>query len=107
MSLGIERVFNILEKKQKLEERKSRVVQSTETQVLVSVMEDNKLGEAAELASHQYIVNKRRGKHFDRARCKGSEIPWMVIVGRTELSEGVVTLKKMVEGSEEEVKRCS
>lgn len=82
------------------------VVQSTETQVLVSVTEENKLGEAAELAS-QYIVNKRRGKHFDRARCKGSEIPWMVIVGNTELSKGVVTLKKMVEWSEEEVKGVS
>uniref|UniRef100_M4DY17 fumarate hydratase n=1 Tax=Brassica campestris TaxID=3711 RepID=M4DY17_BRACM len=83
-----------------------KVVLSTETQVLVSVTEENKLGEAAELAS-QYIVNKRRGKHFDRARCKGSEIPWMVIVGNTELSKGVVTLKKMVEWSEEEVKGVS
>ncbi|WZY74462.1 hypothetical protein YC2023_006702 [Brassica napus] len=112
MSLGIERVFNILEKKQKLEERKTRVVQSTETQVLVSIMEDNKLGEAAELASQlweadinaEYLVNKRRGKHFDRAMSTGSEIPWMVIVGKTELSEGVVTLKKILKGSEEEVK---
>ncbi|CAN6804102.1 unnamed protein product [Brassica oleracea] len=111
MSLGIERVFNILEKKQKLEERKTRVVQSTETQVLVSIMEDNKLGEAAELASQlweadinaEYLVNKRRGKHFDRAMSTGSEIPWMVIVGKTELSEGVVTLKKILKGSEEEV----
>ncbi|KAF8054117.1 hypothetical protein N665_1347s0012 [Sinapis alba] len=111
MSLGIERVFNILEKKQKLEEKKTRVVQSTETQVLVSIMEDNKLGEAAELASQlweadinaEYLVNKRRGKHFDRATSTGSEIPWMVIVGKTELSEGVVTLKKILKGSEEEV----
>ncbi|KAL0691911.1 hypothetical protein Bca4012_091591 [Brassica carinata] len=54
-----------------------KVVQSTETQVLVSVTEENKLGEAAELASN------------------------------TELSKGVVTLKKMVEWSEEEVKGVS
>ncbi|CAG7890947.1 unnamed protein product, partial [Brassica rapa] len=53
------------------------VVLSTETQVLVSVTEENKLGEAAELASN------------------------------TELSKGVVTLKKMVEWSEEEVKGVS
>ena len=78
-------------------------------------MEDNKLGEAAELASQlweadinaEYLVNKRRGKHFDRAMSTGSEIPWMVIVGNTELSKGVVTLKKMVEWSEEEVKGVS
>lgn len=31
----------------------------------------------------------------------------MVIVGNTELSKGVVTLKKMVEWSEEEVKGVS
>ncbi|KAH0905251.1 hypothetical protein HID58_044754 [Brassica napus] len=70
------------------------------------------LGEAAELASQlweadinaEYLVNKRRGKHFDRAMSTGSEIPWMVIVGKTELSEGVVTLKKILKGSEEEVK---
>ncbi|CDY53742.1 BnaAnng12700D [Brassica napus] len=54
-----------------------KVVLSTETQVLVSVTEENKLGEAAELASN------------------------------TELSKGVVTLKKMVEWSEEEVKGVS
>ncbi|KAJ0244595.1 Histidine--tRNA ligase [Hirschfeldia incana] len=110
MSLGIERVFNILEKKLKLEEKKTRVVRSTETKVLVSIMEEGKLGEAAELASQlweadinaEYLVTKRSSKHFDWA--KGSKIPWMVVVGKTELSEGVVTLKKLVEGSEEEIK---
>lgn len=85
------------------------MVRATETQVLVSIMEDNKLGEAAELASQlweadikaEYLVSKRRAKHFDRATNSG--IPWMVIVGKTELTEGVVTLKKIVKGSEEEI----
>ncbi|ESQ49838.1 hypothetical protein EUTSA_v10020033mg [Eutrema salsugineum] len=103
VSLGIERVFNIMEEQQK------QVVRPTETQVLVSIMEDNKLGEAAELASQlweadinaEYLVSKRRAKHFDRATNSG--IPWMVIVGKTELTQGVVTLKKIVKGSEEEI----
>lgn len=85
------------------------MVRPTETQVLVSVMMDNKLAEAADLASQlweadvntEYLVSRRRGKHFDRATESG--IPWMVIVGERELSEGVVTLKKVVKGSEEEV----
>ncbi|CAH8315142.1 unnamed protein product [Eruca vesicaria subsp. sativa] len=89
----------------------AEVVLSRKTQVLVSIMEDNKLGEAAELASKlweadinaEYLVTKRRGKHFERATATGSEIPWMVVVGKTELSEGVVTLKKILKGSEEEV----
>ncbi|CAH8388284.1 unnamed protein product [Eruca vesicaria subsp. sativa] len=108
MSLGIERVFNIMEDQQKQGVRAPSKL--TETQVLVSVMEDNKLGEAAELASKlweadikaEYLVSKRFTKHFDRV--KNSKIPWMVVVGKKELSEGVVTLKKMVEGSEEEIK---
>lgn len=84
------------------------MIRSTETQVLVSIMADNKLAEAAELVSQlwaakikaEYLVSKRRTKHFDRATESG--IPWMVIVGERELSEGVVTLKKVVKGSEEE-----
>ncbi|KAJ0249785.1 Histidine--tRNA ligase [Hirschfeldia incana] len=104
MSLGIERVFNIMEEQHK------QAVRATETQVLVSVMEDNKLGEAAELASMlweadinaEYLVTKRQTKHFDRAKSSG--IPWMVVVGKNELSGGVVTLKKVVEGSKEEIK---
>ncbi|KAJ4898581.1 Class II aaRS and biotin synthetases superfamily protein [Raphanus sativus] len=88
----------------------AEAVRATETQVLVSVMEDNKLGEAAELASMlweadinaEYLVTKRQTKHFDRAKSSG--IPWMVVVGKNELSGGVVTLKKVVEGSKEEVK---
>ncbi|KAL0675595.1 hypothetical protein Bca4012_003576 [Brassica carinata] len=79
-------------------------------EALESVMEDNKLGEAAELASMlweadinaEYLVTKRQTKHFDRAKSSG--IPWMVVVGKNELSGGVVTLKKVVEGSKEEVK---
>ncbi|CAH2072609.1 unnamed protein product, partial [Thlaspi arvense] len=105
MSLGIERVFNILEELQK---QQKQVIRSTETQVLVSIMADNKLAEAAGLVSQlwaakikaEYLVSKRRSKHFDRATESG--IPWMVIVGERELSEGVVTLKKVVKGSEEE-----
>ncbi|KAL0717754.1 hypothetical protein Bca4012_067076 [Brassica carinata] len=88
----------------------AEAVRATETQVLVSVMEDNKLGEAAELASMlweadinaEYLVTKRQTKHFDRAKSSG--IPWMVVVGKNELSGGVVTLKKVVEGSKEEFK---
>ncbi|VVB06308.1 unnamed protein product [Arabis nemorensis] len=82
------------------------IIRSTGTQVLVSVIADNKLAEAAKLASPlwaaniktEFLVSKRRTKHFDYARKCG--IPWMVIVDKT----GLVTLKKIVEGGEEEYK---
>ncbi|EOA29853.1 hypothetical protein CARUB_v10012946mg [Capsella rubella] len=110
MSLGIERVFNIMEE---LNEKKNQVIRPTETQVLVSIMKDNKLAEAAELVSQlweakinaEYLVSKRKSKHFDRA--KESGIPWMVMVDEAELSKGVVTLKKLVKGSEKEIKDVS
>ncbi|KAG2316267.1 hypothetical protein Bca52824_019389 [Brassica carinata] len=88
MSLGIERVFNIMEEQQK------QAVRATETQVLVSVMEDNKLGKlrnllvcCGKLISMQSILDPLDGG-----------------CGQNELSQGVVTLKKVVEGSKEEVK---
>ncbi|KAG7580420.1 Anticodon-binding [Arabidopsis suecica] len=111
MSLGIERVFNIMEE---LNEKQKQVIRPTETQVLVSIMVDNKLAEAAELVSQlwdakinaEYLVSKRKEKHFNRA--KESGIPWMVMVGEKELSGGFVTLKKLEKGSEEkEDQTCS
>ncbi|XP_010549872.1 PREDICTED: histidine--tRNA ligase, cytoplasmic [Tarenaya hassleriana] len=110
MSLGIERVFNIMEE---LHKQQNQIIRPTETQALVSIMVENKLSEAAELVSQlwaakikaEYLVTKRRAKHFDRA--KESRIPWMVIVGDRELTEGVVTLKNMESGNEEEVPRSS
>ncbi|XP_010501216.1 PREDICTED: histidine--tRNA ligase, cytoplasmic [Camelina sativa] len=110
MSLGIERVFNIMEE---LNEKKNQVIRPTETQVLVSIMKDNQLALAAELASQlweakinaEYLVSKRKSKHFDRVRDSG--IPWMVMVDEEELSKDVVTLKKLVKGSEKEIKNES
>ena len=84
-----------------------QVVRATETQVLVGFMGDD-LPVAAELVSElwdaglkaDYLVNKRVMKHIDYA--KESRIPWMVLVGDRELSEGVVKLKD-IESSKEEV----
>ncbi|KAL9661912.1 hypothetical protein QQ045_026740 [Rhodiola kirilowii] len=96
VSLGIERVFDILEEAQ--QNRNQQTVRATETQVLVSVMGDD-LIQAAELASAlwnakiktEYLVHKRQGKHT--ARMSESRIPWRVIVGEKEIAEGTVNLK--------------
>jgi histidyl-tRNA synthetase len=61
----------------------------------------NDLTLAAELAGElwdagvkaEFLVNKRRQKHFDYA--KESRIPLMVIVGEQEIKEGVVQLKDL------------
>lgn len=104
VSLGIERVFNIMEQ---LNKDQNQTTRATKTEVLVSVLGDD-LTQAAELASElwaakvkaEYLVNKRMSKHFDRA--KESRIPWMIIVGERELNEGVVRLKD-IEAAEESI----
>ncbi|KAF5821138.1 putative histidine--tRNA ligase [Helianthus annuus] len=95
VSLGIERVFAIMEENQK---EGNQVVRASETQVLVSILGDG-LSLAAKLVSMcwdaklkaEFLVNKRLNKHFDRAKEFG--IPWMVIVGEQEIKKGTVKLK--------------
>ncbi|KAL8550556.1 hypothetical protein ACS0TY_009110 [Phlomoides rotata] len=107
ISLGIERVFVIMEQLQK---DKNQEIRATETQVLVSILGDD-LSLGAELVSElwdaklkaEVMINKRVIKHIDRAR--GAKIPYMVIVGEQEVSKGIVKLKDVTAATEEEVPR--
>ncbi|XP_043697010.1 histidine--tRNA ligase, cytoplasmic-like [Telopea speciosissima] len=107
VSLGIERVFAIMEQ---LEKDRNQSVRPTKTQVLVSILGED-LSQAAELTSElwqaklkvEFMVNKRVMKHIDRA--KESRIPWMVIVGEREQNEGIVKLKDIEANKEEVVPR--
>ncbi|XP_070662779.1 histidine--tRNA ligase, cytoplasmic-like isoform X2 [Malus domestica] len=102
ISLGIERVFNIMEQLNKDQNQRTR---ATKTEVLVSIFGDD-LGRAAELSSElwaekvnaEFLVNKRGTKHFDRA--KESRIPWMIIEGERERNDKTLRLKDM-EAAEE------
>ncbi|XP_071705788.1 histidine--tRNA ligase, cytoplasmic-like [Rutidosis leptorrhynchoides] len=95
VSLGIERVFTIMEQNQKNEKQ---VIRASETQVLVSILGDD-LNLAAKLVNMcweaelkaEFMVHKRITKHFDHAKEFG--IPWMVIVGDREIKEGTVKLQ--------------
>ncbi|XP_039132063.1 histidine--tRNA ligase, cytoplasmic-like isoform X1 [Dioscorea cayenensis subsp. rotundata] len=106
VSLGIERVFTIMEQ---LEKDRNQVIRATETQVLVAILGKD-LTLAAELVSElwdakikaEFGLTKRVMNHITRAKQSG--IPWMVIVGESELQGGVVKLKN-IEASEEEVIR--
>ncbi|WCJ34824.1 Histidine--tRNA ligase cytoplasmic [Euphorbia peplus] len=109
VSLGIERVFAIMEQLQK---DRNQTTRPTETQVLLSILGDkSKLSLAAELAGElwnakikaEYIVSTRFSKHMDRA--KESRVPWMVLVGDKELERGIVKVKNLETTQEEEVPR--
>ncbi|XP_009599411.1 histidine--tRNA ligase, cytoplasmic-like [Nicotiana tomentosiformis] len=107
ISLGIERVFAIMEQVQK---DKNQEIRATETQVLVSILGDDS-ALAAELVGElwnakvkaEFMIHKKVMKHIDRAR--DSRIPWMVLVGERELSEGVVKLKDVVAAIDYEIPR--
>ncbi|CAI9273247.1 unnamed protein product [Lactuca saligna] len=104
VSLGIERVFTIMEEQQKVE---NQVIRASETQVLVSVLGDD-VGLASKLVqmcwdakvNAEFMANKRLNKHFDRAKEFG--IPWMVIVGDREIKEGIVKIKNKEANIEQE-----
>ncbi|KAL6968302.1 histidine--tRNA ligase [Sarracenia purpurea var. burkii] len=107
VSLGIERVFTIMEQLQK---DRNQAIRATETQVYVAILvRDVPL--AAEVVSElwssglnaEFMVNKRVMKHIERA--KSSRIPWMVIVGEREVNDGIVKLKDVEAAKEEEIPR--
>lgn len=107
VSLGIERVFTIMEQ---LGKEKNKVIRPTETQVLVAILGKDLLL-AAELVSElwnakvkaEFALNKRVRNHIDRAIESG--IPWVVFVGESELNSGIVKLKNIESHQEEMIPR--
>lgn len=87
-----------------------QVIRATETQVLVAILGKD-LILASELVSElwdakikaEFGLTKRVMNHINRAKQSG--IPWMVIVGESELNKGVVKLKNIEANQEEEVPR--
>ncbi|MCL7030181.1 hypothetical protein MKW94_004700 [Papaver nudicaule] len=106
VSLGIERVFHIMENDP------NQSIRATETEVLVSIFGDD-LRQAVKLVSElwgakikaEYLVHKRVQKHMNRA--KECRIPLMVIVGDQERSANQVRIKDMQAHEEELVDRGS
>ncbi|XP_020262495.1 histidine--tRNA ligase, cytoplasmic-like [Asparagus officinalis] len=107
VSLGIERVFTIMEQ---LENDKNQATRATETQVLVAILGKD-LTLAAELVSElwdakikaEFGLTKRVMTHISRAKQSG--IPWIVIVGESELNSGIIKLKNIEANQEEAVPR--
>uniref|UniRef100_A0A0D9WCX2 Histidine--tRNA ligase, cytoplasmic n=1 Tax=Leersia perrieri TaxID=77586 RepID=A0A0D9WCX2_9ORYZ len=103
VSLGIERVFAIMEQQE-------NQVRATETEVLVSIIGKD-LILAAELVSElwnagikaEFKLTTRIANHLKYATQSG--IPWMVLVGESEISSGKVKLKNLTSTQEEEVDR--
>jgi histidyl-tRNA synthetase len=131
VSLGIERVFAIMEQQEKEKKEvflkplvitllqqlaklilglESQVIRATETEVLVSILGKD-LILAAELVNElwsagikaEFKLTTRVLNHIKYATQTG--IPWMVLVGESEMKEGKVKLKDIRASQEEEVLR--
>ena len=109
VSIGIERIFNILEEKYK----NSPDIRSVETEVFVAVIGKNltkerfkvlnELWESGINAEMLYNENPRMDKQMDYVI--NNKIPFMVFIGENELKENKLKIKCMANGNEVMVER--
>lgn len=109
ISIGVERLFTVIEAKLAKEKKKMR---TTETQVYVAAAQKNlvehrmtvckNLWNAGIKAEHSYKKNPKLLAQLQH--CEEDEIPWAVIIGEEEVSKGVVKLRDVITRKEEEVK---
>ncbi|MGH0134252.1 UNVERIFIED_CONTAM: hypothetical protein FKN15_063183 [Acipenser sinensis] len=112
VSVGIERVFSILEQKAEASEEKIR---TTETQVLVASAQKNLLEERLKLTSELWdagikaeVLYKKNPKLLSQLQhCEETGIPLVAIIGEQELKEGVVKLRNVATREEVDVSRVT
>ncbi|XP_062504487.1 histidine--tRNA ligase, cytoplasmic-like isoform X2 [Corticium candelabrum] len=110
VSIGIERIFSIIEAKAFASDQKPR---SSETEVLVSSGQKNMLLERMKLCSELWaegvkaeILYKCNPKFLSQCQfCEEQQVPFLAIVGENELSQGVVKIRNAATREETTVKR--
>lgn len=110
ISIGVERLFTVIEAKLAKEKQK---VRTTEVQVFVAAAQKNlvehrmaickDLWNAGVKAEHSYKKNPKLLAQLQH--CEENEIPWAVVIGEGEIANGVVKLRNVVTRQEEEIKR--
>jgi len=109
-SVGVERIFTILEAKLSAANVKAR---TTETQVLVASAQKGMVLERLKIVAELWKAgikaeypHKANPKMLDQIQyCEAKGIPLMVVVGEGELQRGVVKLRDVAERKEREVSR--
>jgi len=110
VSIGVERVFGILEQRAAAAAVKSR---TNETQVYVATPQKGMLNERLKLlamlwdagikAEHSYKANPKILQQLQY--CEDMQIPWTIVIGEGEIQKGVVTLRNVATREEVEVSR--
>ncbi|NXF12972.1 SYHC protein, partial [Smithornis capensis] len=112
VSIGIERIFSILEQRLEASEEKIR---TTETQVLVASAQKKLLEERLKLISELWdagikaeMLYKKNPKLLNQLQyCEETGIPLVAIVGEQELKDGVVKLRVVATREEVNIRRES
>ncbi|KAM5301778.1 histidine--tRNA ligase, cytoplasmic isoform 2-T2 [Glossophaga mutica] len=109
LSIGVERIFSIVEQRLEASEEK---VRTTETQVLVASAQKKLLEERLKLISELWdagikaeLLYKKNPKLLNQLQyCEEGGIPLVAIIGEQELKDGVIKLRSVA--SREEVSGC-
>ncbi|XP_055034639.2 histidine--tRNA ligase isoform X2 [Misgurnus anguillicaudatus] len=112
VSIGIERIFSIMEQKA---EASSEKVRTTETQVLVASAQKNLLEERLKLTTELWnagikaeVLYKKNPKLLSQLQhCEETGIPLVAILGEQELKDGVVKLRNVASREEVDVPRLN
>uniref|UniRef100_A0A2K5EIB2 Histidine--tRNA ligase, cytoplasmic n=1 Tax=Aotus nancymaae TaxID=37293 RepID=A0A2K5EIB2_AOTNA len=107
LSIGVERIFSIVEQRLEVLEEK---VRTTETQVLVASAQKKLLEERLKLVSELWdagikaeLLYKKNPKLLNQLQyCEEAGIPLVAIIGEQELKDGVIKLRSVT--SREEVR---
>ncbi|XP_077330271.1 histidine--tRNA ligase, cytoplasmic [Lithobates pipiens] len=110
VSIGIERIFSIMEQKAEASEAKIR---TTETQVLVAAAQKKLLEERMKLIAELWnagikaeMLYKKNPKLLNQLQyCEETGIPLVAIIGEQELKDGVVKLRVVSTREEVDVAR--
>uniref|UniRef100_UPI0037E72FC6 histidine--tRNA ligase isoform X1 n=1 Tax=Semicossyphus pulcher TaxID=241346 RepID=UPI0037E72FC6 len=111
VSIGIERVFSIMEQKA---EAAAEKVRTTEVQVMVASAQKNLLEEKLKLVSELWnagikaeVMYKKNPKLLSQLQhCEESGIPLVAILGEQELKDGVVKLRVVATREEADITRA-
>ncbi|XP_005382070.1 PREDICTED: probable histidine--tRNA ligase, mitochondrial isoform X2 [Chinchilla lanigera] len=110
LSIGVERIFHIVEQRIKTSGEK---VRTTETQVFVATPQKNFLRQRLKLIAELWdagikaeMLYKNNPKLLTQLHyCENTGIPWVVIIGEQEQKEGVIKLRSVATREEEAIKR--
>ncbi|GFN84975.1 histidine--tRNA ligase, cytoplasmic [Plakobranchus ocellatus] len=111
ISIGIERLFSIMEAKALESEQKMR---TTETEVYVIAAQKGMVEERLKLCKALWDADIKTEQSYKKNTkmltefqyCEQNGIPLAIIIGQSEIEAGIIKLKIMASGEEREVKRC-